>query len=412
MVSAALHGEPAGLAHLGGHLQRRALTRGEHLGADVVDREPAVAARAQLQQHLDGERQVVAHGEHERGVAGGQAVGAVGRGEQRHPRAQPVHGGADVPRGVAEAGGVVAPGDRGRAGDGRRRRPAAPRRVAGDGAGEVVAGGDGVGDVGQTRRVEQHGVPRLGDGARRRPPASGGDVRPRAARTQPRQARGVGHHRADAVGPGVDVARGSDEDRRRRAGGACSVISGQLGQVALLGQAGAAGRVLGLAGDAAEGAVGHQDVERPARASSPALRTVAVVPVEAGGPRPAGEAVGARARRSSIPWALQRGERRRRGRCRPPARRGRCAARRRARRSGCARRAPARAPRRRRPGRRRSVGRSASAGSAVPSPSRCLAPGASSSGWSPRTAGTGPGRLRTTTSASPAASSESASTSP
>src|SRR3712207_7100428 len=43
------HGEPARLLHLGGDLQGRALQRGQHLDADVADREPDTAALADLE---------------------------------------------------------------------------------------------------------------------------------------------------------------------------------------------------------------------------------------------------------------------------------------------------------------------------------------------------------------------------
>ena len=201
------HREPARLAHLRRHLERRALPGRERLDADVGDRQPAAAARADLEQDVDGDGQVVAHGQDERGVAGGQAVGAVGGGEQGHPAAEAVQGGPErVRRRSRKPVGVGPPGDGRGAGDrgvvGLQRGVGVPD----DGPGHVLPRPDGRDDVGHPGRVETGRLAGAGEvpagrggpgeqlvGRRRAAATAGRRCRPssrRRPRARPRTSRG------------------------------------------------------------------------------------------------------------------------------------------------------------------------------------------------------------------------------
>ena len=186
--------------------------------------EAHAAAGAHLQPHLDGEGQVVAHGQDQRRVAGGQAVGAVGRGEQGDLVEQALQRAAEVRRGLLGALGVVPPGHRGRAGGGGVVGRQGRGRVADDGAGEVVADADGGLDVGEHGGVEPGRVrgrgeaAGVGDRARRA-------ARPGTAERTPGDLHRGGDHRRHVVGVGVQPAGAARPARcaapagPRRAGG-------------------------------------------------------------------------------------------------------------------------------------------------------------------------------------------------
>ena len=94
-------------------------------------------------------------------------------------------------------------------------------------------------DRGQAGRVELHGVDGVAERARA-DGRGGGQALDRPG-PQPRQARGVGHHRAGPVGPGVDLARRGDQHGLLRAAGCLEPEDGEFGEVLLLGEAGPPG---------------------------------------------------------------------------------------------------------------------------------------------------------------------------
>jgi hypothetical protein len=221
---------------------------------------PDLVAGPDLEQHPHGEGQVVLHGEHQGGVAGGQAVGAVGRRQQGDALAQAGEAGAQVGGHPDEGGGLVAPGHRGGAGDGAVVGGQHGGGRGGDGPGEVVAQAGGPGDVGQAGGAERGGVGGLdqGAGVGGRPGRQVGQ----RGRTQARHRR-LPDHRRHGAGVGVDVPRRGDEHRlARRVGRRLLGQQDELGQVALLGHPGAAGGRRRGGDESGQAAVGDQRVHR------------------------------------------------------------------------------------------------------------------------------------------------------